>query len=38
MVQHLNGKQLEELVAKSDKTVYCDFWANWCGTRVLRNV
>lgn len=31
MVQHVNGKQLEELIAKSDKTVYCDFWANWCG-------
>ncbi len=31
MVQHVNGKELEELIAKSDKTVYCDFWANWCG-------
>ena len=31
MVKHINGKELEELLATADKTVYCDFWANWCG-------
>ena len=31
MVQHVNGNELEELIEKSDKTVYCDFWASWCG-------
>ena len=31
MVKHINGNELEQLIAKSDKTVYCDFWANWCG-------
>lgn len=31
MVEHVNGTELEELIAKSDKTVFCDFWANWCG-------
>ena len=31
MVQHIKGNELEKLIASSDKTVYCDFWANWCG-------
>ena len=31
MVKHVSGKELEELIATSDKTVYCDFWASWCG-------
>lgn len=31
MVKHINGKELEELIVNSDKTVFCDFWANWCG-------
>ena len=31
MVKHINGKELENLIASSDKTVFCDFWANWCG-------
>ena len=25
------SKDLEELIATSDKTVFCDFWATWCG-------
>ncbi|MBQ8283854.1 MAG: thioredoxin [Clostridia bacterium] len=31
MVKHINGKELEELLATTDKTVFCDFWATWCG-------
>jgi thioredoxin 1 len=31
MVKHVNGKELEELLTSSDKTVFCDFWASWCG-------
>ena len=31
MVEHVNGKELEERIQNSDKTVFCDFWANWCG-------
>ena len=31
MVKHINGEQLEELIAHTDKMVFCDFWANWCG-------
>ena len=31
MVKHINGEQLEELIAHTDKVVFCDFWANWCG-------
>ncbi|MBQ7923916.1 MAG: thioredoxin [Clostridia bacterium] len=30
MVKHVNQEQLEELV-KGNKTVFCDFWASWCG-------
>ena len=31
MVKYVNAKELEELIASTDKTVYCDFWASWCG-------
>ena len=31
MVKHISGKELEELIQSSDKAVFCDFWANWCG-------
>mgnify|MGYP002509615382 CR=1 FL=1 len=31
MVKYVNGKELEELLENSDKTVFCDFWASWCG-------
>ena len=31
MVAHVTSKQLEEILSKSDKTVFCDFWATWCG-------
>ena len=31
MVKYVNAAALEELIANSDKTVYCDFWATWCG-------
>ena len=31
MVQHVKGKELQELIEKEQKTVYCDFWASWCG-------
>jgi thioredoxin 1 len=30
MVKHVNSQELEELIA-GDKTVFCDFWATWCG-------
>lgn len=30
MVKHVTAKELEELL-KGDKTVFCDFWATWCG-------
>ena len=31
MVKYVNANGLEELINSSDKTVYCDFWASWCG-------
>ena len=31
MVKYINGKELEELISTTDKTVFCDFWATWCG-------
>ena len=31
MVKYVNGKELEELITATDKPVFCDFWASWCG-------
>ena len=31
MVKYVNSEELEELIGSTDKTVYCDFWASWCG-------
>lgn len=31
MVRHVTGKELNELIETSEKTVFCDFWAAWCG-------
>lgn len=31
MVKYVNAQGLEELIASTDKTVFCDFWASWCG-------
>jgi thioredoxin 1 len=31
MVKHVNSNELEELIKSTDKTVFCDFWASWCG-------
>lgn len=31
MVKHVNSKELEELISSTDKAVFCDFWASWCG-------
>ena len=31
MVQHVKGKELQELIEKEQKTVFCDFWASWGG-------
>ena len=31
MVKYVNGKELEELIATEKRTVFCDFWASWCG-------
>lgn len=31
MVKYVNAEALEELLASTDKTVFCDFWASWCG-------
>ena len=31
MVKYVNAEALEELIGSTDKTVYCDFWASWCG-------
>ena len=30
MVKHVTFDELKELL-KGDKTVFCDFWATWCG-------
>lgn len=30
MVKHVTSAELAELI-KGDKTVFCDFWASWCG-------
>ena len=31
MVKYVNGQELEDLISSSNKTVFCDFWASWCG-------
>lgn len=31
MVKYINASDLEELLKTSKKTVFCDFWASWCG-------
>lgn len=31
MVKYVNGKELEELILATNKPVFCDFWASWCG-------
>ena len=31
MVKYVNAENLEQLLSSTDKTVYCDFWASWCG-------
>lgn len=31
MVKYVNAASLEEVITSTDKTVYCDFWASWCG-------
>ena len=30
MVKHVTFEELKELL-KGEKTVFCDFWATWCG-------
>ncbi len=30
MVKHVNKEEFEALI-KGEKTVFCDFWASWCG-------
>ncbi len=31
MVKHVTSAELEELLANAKQTVFCDFWATWCG-------
>lgn len=31
MVKHVNSAELEQLLSSSNQTVFCDFWASWCG-------
>ncbi len=31
MVKYVNAEALEEIISTSEKTVFCDFWASWCG-------
>ena len=31
MVKYVNASGLEELISTSKQTVFCDFWASWCG-------
>ena len=31
MVKHINGTELESLIASSSQPIFCDFWASWCG-------
>ena len=30
MVKHVNKEEFEQLL-QGEKTVFCDFWASWCG-------
>ena len=31
MVKYITAKELNELFQNTDKTIFCDFWASWCG-------
>ena len=31
MVKHVTSQELEEILNSETKTVFCDFWATWCG-------
>ncbi len=31
MVKYVTADELEELIKATDKTVFCDFFATWCG-------
>ena len=31
MVKYVNAESLQELISTSEKPVFCDFWASWCG-------
>ena len=31
MVKYVTSAELEELLATCQQTVFCDFWATWCG-------
>ena len=31
MVKYITAKELTELLQNTEKTVFCDFWASWCG-------
>ena len=31
MVKHVTSQELEEILKSENKTVFCDFWATWCG-------
>jgi thioredoxin 1 len=31
MVKHVTSAELKQLIETSEKPVFCDFWATWCG-------
>ena len=31
MVKHVTSQELEQILNSESKTVFCDFWATWCG-------